>query len=157
MFNYLIAKMGFYGDRIKAGNSNEVTGKGKELYGKVKKNNIKVLTSFFKKKPYKRVSIFETKFLSFGSPVNRRAVLSEDLVTGNKTQINTDMYLNKVYKQEEFPNGRLQFSISKITIDKNGKQIDVTNNAYYKSPDGKEWIHYVPNNKPIIHNWNMWK
>ena len=157
MFNYLFAKLGYYGDRILPQTCNRATDKSKELYGKIKKNDIKVLTSFNEKKPYKRVSILQPEILSFGSPIHRRAVLSENLVTGTKTQINTDMFLNTMCNKEEFPNGRLQFSVSKITIDKNGKQIEAKRNAYYKSSDEKSWVHYISNNQPIIYDWKTWK
>ena len=156
MFSYLGAKLGNYGVRIKPRNPQEALKNTAELYKKTNKDNVEILTSFVDRKPFKKVRILYPDPEEINSPVKRRAVLVEDLKTGNKTQINTETYLNTIYHKETHPNGRLQFSVSKVTIDKNGNEIEAKRNAYYKSPDGKSWIHYIFNDSPVRYDWNIW-
>ena len=153
MFSYICAQFGSYGKRILP--QHNTVKNGIKLYEK-EKDGVKVLTSFVDRKLFRKVSIIEPDIFTVGSPIKRRAVLKEDLVTGNKTQINTDTYLNTITHKEEFPNGRLQFSVSKVTIDKNGEQIEAKRDAYCKSPDGKSWIHYISNDNPLIYDWETW-
>lgn len=157
MFNYFCAKLGRYGERVVPRNFENASQNSLKLYKKTTKNDVEVFTSFVDKKPFRRVSILNLEENSIYSPIKKRAVLKEDFVTGNKTQINTDVYLNTISHKKEFPEGRLQFSVSKVTVDKNGEPIEAKRDAYYKSPDGKSWVHYISNDKPVIYDWKSWQ